>query len=242
MKTSNLLIVLSVTSYLLFKGSQAVVISNAIKKQPAYQASFSEVKIGKPMLLPTFQYVRIEGGFATLQFGEQFFINQAPNLKNTRVWNYQVISDTLNITSSYDFFDTNSPNDYIITLPLVKAVTVAGSTLIIHEMNVPQLQLFISGIPQQQMKTSKGNSFVGNQKSTVHVKEGSIQNLSITTENQGIIVLNKGVTIQHLDLTVRKNGKFSAFGSTLGEVKTSLDSTAELTLQGRSLKYFMKAF
>lgn len=242
MKISNLLIVLTVTSYLLFKGSQAVFISNAIKEQPAYQASIQKITIGKPMPLSSFHYVRIESGFATLQFGTQFSIRQAPNIKATKVWNYQVIGDTLNITSSFDFFDTNSPNDYFITLPLVRAVHVVGSTLTIKNIDVPQLQLFVSGISQKQIKNWKIGSMVANQNSVVYVEAGSIQNLTVTTENQGNIVLNEKVKIHNLALTVRNHGKFSVYDANLGKVNANLDSTAELTLKGRSLQQFIHPF
>jgi hypothetical protein len=225
MKTSNILLVLSLSVTLLFGFS-----SNLVLK-----AEFDKINPNDPFhgykkeALQPFKYITLGGkafGIARIQYGQQYEIRSSVN-KELLDWN--IVGDTLKVTYRRNWsFDHYNPSDpfrgrpnLYITMPELSEFTSDGVTCIISDLRLDSLKV------QQ-----KGNQLL--------LKDSQIANLSAMLVNHGRIVLDGSNSIGNAVVTASDSSYMSARKDVFRQFRLAADSTTIVSVPGGLLKKMIR--
>lgn len=224
MKTSNVLLIISLSLFLLVTLSSNFILKNKfdqIDKDDEYYG-FSKHPIG------AFKYLHLKGkGFGLTEIKQ----GQTPEIRMITLpkhleWKHS--GDTLVVTYKADWNQGYQPHDAFRSLPSIYIIA-------------PQLEGIISDNIRSKVKDYKFDDLMIDQKGDALLLENTtVRNLKATISGNGYLKLNPDSRIEIANIAIRDNSIFNAEKDVFVNFDALIDSSAYISFPGSMLKKLMR--
>lgn len=224
MKTSNLLLIITLSIFVLVTLSSNFVLKNQfdkIDKDDKYHG-FSKHPVG------TFKYLHLKGkgfGLTEIQQGTKAEIRM---ITLPKYLEWKTSGDTLVVTYKADWKQGYQGHDAFGTLPSIYIIA-------------PHLEAIVSDSIRAKVKNYQFGDLVVDQKGdALMLDQATVRNLKATISKNGYLRLNPECKVELADIDIRDKSTFNAEKDVFGNFDALIDSSAYISLPGSMIRKMVR--